>query len=122
MGPLTKLPDYIPPRKGKTKVTKDPDSNKFVISTSLLPEQVPFEGLRLTWILLVKMEDWDLAGHNRFPHLATVNYMKHVYYRDSGVTELEMLEWIHNVENSGLLNLLWVPHYHRTTINTTCVR
>ena len=48
--------------------------------------------------------------------------MKRVYYQDSGVTELEMVKWIHGVENSRLLNLLWVPHYHRTTINTTCVQ
>lgn len=47
--------------------------------------------------------------------------MKHVYYSNSGVTKLETMEWIHGVENSRLLNLLWVPHYHRTIINMTCV-
>lgn len=54
--PLTKFPDYIPPCKGKEKVTKDPDLNKFVISTPLLLEQVPFEGLCLARIPLLKME------------------------------------------------------------------
>lgn len=52
------------------------------------------------------MEDWDLVDHERFSHLATAKYMKCVYYRDSGVTELEMVEWIHRVENFRLLNLL----------------
>jgi len=41
---------------------------------------------------------------------------------ESGVTALETVEWICGVENSGLLNILWVPHYHRTPINTICVR
>ncbi|MCY6524806.1 hypothetical protein, partial [Actinobacillus pleuropneumoniae] len=35
--PITNLPQYIPPRKGKAKIPKDPDSQKFFISTPLLP-------------------------------------------------------------------------------------
>lgn len=38
VGPITKLLKYIPTRKGKTKVTKDPYSDEFVISTPLLLE------------------------------------------------------------------------------------
>ena len=41
---ITKLRKYIPSRKGKTKVTKDPYFDKFIISMPLLLEQVPFEG------------------------------------------------------------------------------
>ena len=48
--------------------------------------------------------------------------MKHVYYLDLGATQLETVEWIHEVGNSRLLNLLWVPHYHCTIIKITCVR
>lgn len=118
---LTKFPDYIGPCKGKSKVTKDPDSNKFFISMPLLQEQVPFEIPCLARIPLLNVEDWDLVDHERFPHLATTNYMKCAYYPDSGVTELEIVEWIHRVENLGLLNLLWVHHYHCTTINKNCV-
>jgi len=70
---------------------------------------------------LLKMEDWDLGDHEKFPHLATENYMNHVYYTDSSITELETVEWTRGVENSILLNLLWVPHYHCTHINTTYV-
>lgn len=36
--PIMKLPDYIPLLKGKEKVTKDPDSKTFSISTPLLPK------------------------------------------------------------------------------------
>jgi len=42
--PMTRLPKYIPPRKGKEKVMKDTDTRKFTVSMPLLPEQVPFEG------------------------------------------------------------------------------
>ena len=31
------------------------------------------------------------------------------------------MEWIREANKSGLLNLLWVPHYHRSKINTTCI-
>jgi len=43
------------------------------------------------------MEDWDLANHERFPYLAMENYMKWVYYKESGVTALEPVEWIRRV-------------------------
>lgn len=39
-----------------------------------------------------------------------------VYYEESAVKELEMEEWVRGVEHSRLLNLLWVSHYHRTSI------
>ena len=60
--------------------------------------------------------------HKRFPHLATNNYMKRVFYKESSVIALEPVEWIHRVNQSGLLNLLWVPHYHRSNINIICIK
>jgi len=119
--PLTKFREYIPKRKG-VKVPKDPDSDKFLIHTPLFPKHINFEGLHLALVPLLKIEDWDLAKHERFPHLTIENYMRHVHYPDSGVTKLETVAWIHRVENSRLLNLLWVPHYHHTNINTTYVQ
>lgn len=58
------------------------------------------------------MEDWDLADHAKFPHLAIEKYMRRVYYAESGVTVLEIEEWFGGVEHSIFLNLLWV---HITT-------
>jgi len=97
MEPIIKLPKYIPLQKGKMKITKDLDLEKFTISTALLPKQVPFEGLRLTRSPLLKMEDWDLMDHARFPHLATNKYMRCVYYVESSVTALIIEEWAHGV-------------------------
>lgn len=95
---MLRLPNYIPPWKGKNKVTKDPDIGKFLVSTTLLPEQVVFEGPRLAGILLLKMEDWYLAGHTNYPHLKTHKYMKKIYYEDTGITIFEPMKWFHSVE------------------------
>lgn len=48
--------------------------------------------------------------------------MKWVYYKESGVTVVEPVEWIHRVNQSRLLNLLWVPHYHHSNINLICIK
>lgn len=55
--PISKLSDYIPPCKGKVKVTKDLDVEKFLIRTPLLLEIITFEGTCLAHIPHLKMED-----------------------------------------------------------------
>jgi len=89
--PISKLPKYIPPCKGKVKVTKNLEVEKFIIHTPMLPETITFDGLHLAWVPLSKMEDWDLADCERFPHIATENYMKQLYYKDSSVIALELV-------------------------------
>lgn len=71
MEPIMKLSEYIPPCKGKVKVTKDRELKKFVIHTPLFPVKITFQGLCLAQITLLKMEDWDPPNHQEFPHLAT---------------------------------------------------
>jgi len=71
--PMMRLPNCIPSWKGKAKVTMDPNTENFAIATCLLPEQIPFEGPQLPRISLLKMEDWDLTNHTKFPHLVTKN-------------------------------------------------
>ena len=69
--PISRLLEYIPPCKGKVKVPKVPDAGKFLLNTPLLVEGITFEVPCLVQIPHLKMEDWDLANHERFPHLAT---------------------------------------------------
>ena len=107
--PISKLSVYIPLHKGKLKVPKDLDVGKFLLNTPLLPENITFEGSHLARIPHLKLEDWDLVDHERFPHLEIDNYMKRIFYKESGVTTLEPMEWIRRVNQSRLLNLLWVP-------------
>lgn len=42
--PITKLPEYVPLLKDKTKVLKDIDESKVALHTPLLPEEIVFEG------------------------------------------------------------------------------
>jgi len=44
---ITWLPEYVPPRKGKTKVPKDIDESKVPLQTPLLLDEIVFEGLCL---------------------------------------------------------------------------
>ena len=67
------------------------------------------------------MEDWELTNHTKFPHFMMEKYMWKVYYEEIGVTTLETKEWVYGVKQSRLLNLLLVPHYHHTPVNTICV-
>lgn len=120
--PISKLPEYIPSRQGKVKVLKDPNEVQFLLNTPLLPKILPFEGPCLTRIPHLKLEDLDLANLERFPHRATDTFMRRVFCKESGVTTLEPMEWICKVNKSGLLNLLWVPQYHRAPINLTVIK
>ena len=72
----TKIPAYVPPRKGKTKVLKDLDETKRSLQTLLLPNGIVFEGTHLRRMPTMKFEYWDLADCEKFPHLETVNLMK----------------------------------------------
>jgi len=54
--PITRLPEYVPSRKGKSKVSKDIDESKSSLQTPLLPKDIVFEGPHLGWFLVLKFE------------------------------------------------------------------
>lgn len=120
--PISKLLEYIPLHQGKVKALKDPNEGQFLLNTPLLPEKITFEGLCLAFIPHLKLEYWDFGDIEQFPHLAIDTFMKRVFYKEYGVTTLELLESLHGVNKVGLLNLLWVPHYHHTPINLTVIK
>lgn len=61
--PITRLLEYIPLHKGKTKAPKDIDESKVPLQTPLLPDEIIFEELHLGRVPLLKLEDWDLVDH-----------------------------------------------------------
>ena len=73
--PLTRLPAYVPPWKGKARVPKDLDERNISLQTSLLPNEIIFDGPHLGRVPALKFEDWDLADHEKFPHWATAQLM-----------------------------------------------
>lgn len=94
VNPISKFIDYIPLCKGKEKVPKDLDAGQFLVNTPLLLENLTFEGMCLSWIPHFNLKDFDLADHERLANLSTNTYMKKVFYKESGVTVLEPVEWI----------------------------
>jgi len=82
VGPISKLPPYVPPHRGTGKVPKDVNERKITLFTTLLPKKITFEGPHLVHVSLLKMEDWDLEDTEHFPHLATNTFMHRIFYKD----------------------------------------
>lgn len=76
MHSVTKLPNYVPLRKGKAKVPKDLEETKSLLQTPLLLDGIMFEGTHLGHMPSMKFKDWDRVDHKKFPHLETGNLMK----------------------------------------------
>lgn len=101
---------------------KDIDESKVTLHTPLLPEKIVFEGLRLGRLPLLKLEDWDLADTERFPHLEMDQLMHHVFQKTTGMTVLEAQKWLRGMDKAKLLNLIWVPHYNSAPITMVVIK
>ncbi len=115
-----KLPAYVPPWKGKTKVPKDLDETKSSLQILLLPDGIVFEGTHLGRVPTMKFEDWDLVEWEKFPHLETRNLMKKS--TEGVVTMLEPRKWLRGVVKVELLHLLWVLHFHHAPITIFVIK
>lgn len=71
---------------------------------------------------MLKFEDWDPVGHEKFPQLATAQLMCQKKGAPTGIIELEPQKWMRGVEKVGLLNLLWVAHFHRAPMTIFFIR
>lgn len=101
---------------------KDLNESKNSLQTPLLPDDIIFEGAHLGRVPGIKFEHWDLTDHEKFPHLATSQLMRPRKNTTAGVRELEPHKWLRGVEKAGLLNLLWVSHYHRAPVTMFVIR
>lgn len=120
--PISKFPEYILPCRGKTKFLKDINESKVTLHTPLFPDKMIFEGPHLWCITHLKLEDWDLDDIEHFPHLAKDQLMNCISYKCSSVTTMEPRMWVKGVDKAGLLNMLWVPHYNRTSITMMVIK
>ena len=71
---------------------------------------------------LLKLEDWDLADHEKFPHFVREQLMCHIIDTTTRMNALELQKWLKGVDKAGLLNLLWVSHYNRTPITVLVIK
>lgn len=92
--PITKLPKYVPLCKGKAKVPKDINKRKSSLQTSLLLDDIVFEGSHLGWVPILKFGDWDLVNHEKFPHLAKKQLMCRRIDTLARMIELEPRKWL----------------------------
>ena len=76
------------------------------MQTPLLPDEITFDGSCLARVLILKLEDWDLVDHEKFPHLATEHLMHRIIDTNLVMTTLEPWRWLKGVEKVGLFNLL----------------
>jgi len=120
--PITRFPEYVPPRKPKTKVPKHINDRKTPLQTPLLQDEIFFDGPCLVRVALLKLVDCDLADHEKFSHLATEHLMHHIIDTNTGMTALEPRRWLKGVDKAGLLNLLWVPHYNGTPVIVVVIK
>ena len=96
----------MPPCKGKDKVSKDIDESKSSMQTTLLPNDIVFEGPHLGWVPILKFKYWDLTNHKKFSHLVTKKLIRRWIDVTTGTIELESQKWLKGVEKVELLNLL----------------
>ena len=66
---ISKILEYIPPHRGKTKVPNDIDESKVTLHTPLLLDKIAFEGPCLGHVPHLKLEDWDLDDMKHFTNL-----------------------------------------------------
>jgi len=102
MHAAAKLPEYVPPWKGKAKVCKDMDTVKSTLETPLFPDGILFDGLALGYIPMIKFQDWDLMDSEKFQHLDTNQLMKQS--KEGVVTVLQPWKWQCGLEDVGLLH------------------
>ena len=75
-------------------VPKDIDERKTPLQTPMLLDEIVFEGPCLAWVPLLKLEDWDLDDHEKFPHLTAKQLMHRIIDTNSGMTTLEPRRWL----------------------------
>lgn len=95
---ISKLPKYIPPRRGKANIPKGIDESKVTLHTPLLQNNITFHRPCLAHIPLLNLEDWDLGDTKHFPHLAIDQFMHRVFHKDNCVTTIEPRKWIKGVD------------------------
>jgi len=87
--PITRLPEYVPPCKGKAKVPKDIDGCKSSLKTPLLLDDIVSGGPCLGQVPVLKFKDWDLIDHDKFPHLVTEQLMRQLIDTTTRMIKLE---------------------------------
>ena len=63
----------------------------------------------------LKYTNHDMNDHGKFPQFTPGKYLHVVHYPETGTTLLEVKQWAAGLEQAGLLKMLNVPHFGRST-------
>ena len=63
----------------------------------------------------LKYVDHDTNDQGKFPQFTPGTYLHSVCYQETGATLLEVKQWAAGLDKAGLLNMLDVPHFGRST-------
>jgi hypothetical protein len=76
-----------------------------------IPEGVKADDEMVGGVNTMKYSDHDVADAIKFPYLAQQNYMECKGEGPSGAPLLEPAQWILGLYNTGIMNLLDIPHF-----------
>ena len=70
----------------------------------------------------LKYADHETNDHGKFPQFTPAQYLHFVKYQETGTTVLEVKQWAASLDRAGLLKMLDVPHFGRSTQVTIVVK
>jgi len=109
-------------RKLNDEPIEDSKDEKYGTFKLLFSKEVSFEGEILKEISQLKFIDNYFNDRMKYPQFAPSWYLQQVHYLDNRVTRIEPQWWENGLAQSGLLKILNVQNFNRSSSRTTCVR
>lgn len=112
--PVTLTLVYLNPRASGVQDIQLTKNAKYPIPLPPMSKDVIEEGALLGHIQNLKYQDYNLQDPKKFPRFQVGQYM---CKRTDPITQADVFvpqEWIERLAPSGLLNLLWIPHFRQS--------
>ena len=106
-------PPYLPPIQPGVQLPRR--TKKFTLRTPSLPQGVQLVETMTGKIDQLKYADHDMNDRGKFLQFTPGKYLHSVHYLEAGTTLLEVKQWVVGLEQAGLLKMLNVPHFGRST-------
>ena len=113
-------PPYLPPIRPRVQLPQR--TKKFTLRTPSLALGVQLVGTMTGKVDRLKYVDHDTNDHGKFPQFAPGTYFHFFHYPETGATLLEVKQWATGLDRAGLLKMLNVPHFGRSTQVTVVVK
>ena len=111
---------YLPPVRPGVQPPRQ--TTKFTLCTPLLPQGVQLVRTMTGKIYRLKYAEHDTNDRGKFPQFAPGKYLHSVHYPKAGMMLLEVKQWAAGLEQAGLLKMMNVPYFGRSTQVTIVVK